>query len=182
MKQQLDNASEKQTDRNLKWAPHIFICVFVQTVVCMHMHVGLFVRACLCWLISDSSVIAAVSLWLERWLRCWLLALFGHKLTRNWTESTALHTPRSSERDRPLSVPDTLSSTQRTLCCVNKASKMKAATMSIVICSYCVSHVVKMLPWYPPGISTTHHTMPQFGETLHVILQYYVSAEFFLWH
>jgi len=56
------------------WYRHHFMCVYarvcLQTLVCMHMQFGL---------LATCSVIAAVSLWLERWLRCWLLAIFGKK-------------------------------------------------------------------------------------------------------
>lgn len=103
--------------------------------------------ACLCasvcadWL-AARSVIAAVSLWLERWLRCWLLPHFGHRRTSNWPESVALSLPPPSEWEPAAFLcPIPWTRASRQLCCVNKATQTKAATLSIVVYSYCVGPI-----------------------------------------
>ena len=135
-----------------------FVCVYVCVCVCVLQYPrrGCFVcacvLACLCarvcvdWL-AARSVIAAVSLWLERWLRCWLLPHFGHRRTRNWPESVALSLPPPSEREPAAFLcPIPWTRASRQLCCVNKATQMRAATLSIVVYSYCVG------PFFDPNI------------------------------
>lgn len=93
------------------------------------------VSVCVDWLVIR-SVIAAVSLWLDSWLRRCLSVLFGHKMDKKLAWISRSKSATSS----PLSVPGSLNSCQPTLCCVNKETEMSAETMSVVIYSYSEGH------------------------------------------